>query len=225
MKEDIARKLRDHLSKPVVTEVDVVYLLATVRGILEKENPNPKPFALWMYCHWALHHDLTFPGTTTHFLERVDAFVVDTVAGFTSTGTYTMSESHNLFREFIHLDSFRTQLKEFLVSYDLPTDLCDKTDSWKAFVAAYGEVVKDHTLSAVPRSGTGSQLVAVERVIFSGKRGKRRNPASSEPIVQWDVVLKDGRILRNEMQGNPGVGLRLSSAIRLLIPAPATPAP
>ena len=47
MNKDITRKLRNHLSQPVNTECAVVYLLAEVRKILERDKLDPKPFALW----------------------------------------------------------------------------------------------------------------------------------------------------------------------------------
>ena len=79
MTRDIIGKLRDHLAEPVETECAVVYLLAEVRKILEREKPDPKPFALWMHCHWALHVNLTRTPTTIAFLHRVDDFVTATV--------------------------------------------------------------------------------------------------------------------------------------------------
>jgi len=51
MTKDIIAKLHEHLSRPVDTECTVVYLLAEVRKILERDKPDPKPIALWMYCH------------------------------------------------------------------------------------------------------------------------------------------------------------------------------
>ena len=114
MTKDIIGKLREHLSKPVDTECSVVYLLAEIRKLLDRDKPDPKPFALWMYCHWALHVDLTKSNTTRRFLKQVDDFITSIVAGFPPNGTYTLIDSHNLFEDFVYLDAFRTQLRDIL---------------------------------------------------------------------------------------------------------------
>src|SRR2546426_10116453 len=76
MIKDITEKLRKHLAGGVRTECRVVYLLAEIRKILEEEKPDPRPMALWMFCHWALHVNLSRSGTTAHFLEQIDAFTI-----------------------------------------------------------------------------------------------------------------------------------------------------
>jgi hypothetical protein len=64
MTKDIVSKLMALLSEPVDTECKVVYLLAEVRKLLERDDPNHNMGSLWMYCHWALHVDLESPKTT-----------------------------------------------------------------------------------------------------------------------------------------------------------------
>src|SRR5207253_9831572 len=59
MTNEIIKKLRKHLVGGVRTECRVGYLLAKIRKILEDEKPNPRPLALWMFCHWALHVNLS----------------------------------------------------------------------------------------------------------------------------------------------------------------------
>jgi hypothetical protein len=146
--KDIVSKLRDHLSNPVDSECTVVYLLSAVRKLLERDDPGHKHFALWMYCHWALHVDLGSPTTTLHFLEQVDDFVTSNVAGLTPNRPYGLLDSHRLFREFVYWDAFRNQLTSVLKSYSLPTDLCDNDNTWFSFLCAYAGVIEDGTLSA-----------------------------------------------------------------------------
>jgi hypothetical protein len=59
----------------------VVYLLCEARKLLDKYPPNPMPFALKLYCHWAPHVDLTHTGTTLPFLKKVDGFVAGAYIG------------------------------------------------------------------------------------------------------------------------------------------------
>jgi hypothetical protein len=148
MTKDIVQKLRKHLSSPIIKEPEVVYLLAEVRKLLEHDRPDPKPFALWMYCHWALHVKLTKTRTTLHFLERLDVFITHEIAGFTPHGDFSFLDSQNLFREFVFLDTFRQQLLDFLSSYDLPIEVCSDDGNWSVFMAAYAEVIKDGVLAS-----------------------------------------------------------------------------
>jgi hypothetical protein len=56
MTEDaIVTKLRGALSKTVDSEAKVLYLLAESRKLLETYPSDPRPIALKIYCHWALH--------------------------------------------------------------------------------------------------------------------------------------------------------------------------
>ena len=193
MQDAIVAKLKNHLSKPVNTECAVVYLLAETRKLLEQNTASPKPFALWMYCHWALHVDLTYKNTTTHFLQEVDRYVRNTVDGFQPDDDFTLPDEHALFREFLFLDTFRMQLRQFLDSHGLTTDLCDNDRWWFAFMSAYAGVIEDGTLSA-----TGNRdLQAVQKVVF--RKGATLTPENHVPfVITWDIILNNGDILTVE---------------------------
>src|SRR5580704_16073208 len=139
------------------------------------DKPNPQPFALWMYCHWALHVDLTHSKTTISFLNRVDAFVTRNVSNFTGKGPWSSVDDELLLKEFIYMESFREQLGAFLKSYDLPTALCDNDEQWFAFLLVRS-VIEDGTLSLEKPTTNATKanktpgLVAVEKVIFSKKK-------------------------------------------------------
>src|SRR4051812_49301874 len=106
MARDTLRKLIDHLSMPIKDGPCVVYLLAEVRKLLESEDPKQENGALWMYCHWALHVDLTNPRTTMDFLKRVDRWITNNVAYLTPSGSCTVADEFRLLSEFIYLDTF-----------------------------------------------------------------------------------------------------------------------
>src|SRR6266853_2222095 len=98
----IVEKLRAALSGAVDSECKVVYVLAESRKLLETYAPDPLPFALKLYCHWALHIDLENPKITLAFLERVDRHAASVLAGNSD-----MAEEHRMVREFVFLDTFR----------------------------------------------------------------------------------------------------------------------
>lgn len=202
MRDHIVEKLRNHLSASVDTECAVVYLMAEVRKILEKTDSQPEPFALRMYCHWALHVDLDRWQTTRRFLLAVDSYVRNNVEGFEPDECFHFKNENDLLREFLYLDTFRKQLGNFLRSCDLPTRLCDEDASWFTFLAAYAGVIEDGTLSAK----ANDSLVAVERVVFY--KGAARSFGNHVPfVVAWDIKLKDGRTLTVETEARSGLWL------------------
>jgi len=90
----IVAKLRDALSDRIDSECKVVYILVETRKLLETYPPNPLPFALKLYCHWALHVDLDNPNTTLPFLERVETYVEGLFAGDLSDHPKPANEGH-----------------------------------------------------------------------------------------------------------------------------------
>ena len=189
MKDDIVAKLKTHLSVPVDTECAVVYLLVEVRKLLGMNQPNRNLSTLSMYCHWAVHVDLTHAKTTGEFLEKIDCFVRNKVHGFEADGKCSFNDEQDLFRDFSSLDTFRGELSCFLNSYDLPTSLCDDTRSWHRFISAYASVIEAGTLSA----GKVQETKAIKEVTFT------KLPSSENDAlfgIQWDVKLTNGKTLR-----------------------------
>ena len=172
MTKDIVGKLRNHLAQRIDTECAVVYLLAEVRKLLERDDPQQRHGAVWMHCHWALHVDLHSPKTTLEFLKFVDCWVTNTVADLFPRGTWKPLQEHYLFKDFIYLDTFRTQLKTFLACYGLPTQLCDQDDRWFAFLSSYAGVIEDGSLTA--RGDRNNELGAVKQVTFTKAKSRRR---------------------------------------------------
>ncbi len=200
MTKDIVGKLEALLNQPIDSECKVVYLLAEVRKLLERDDPEHKMGSLWMYCHWALHVDLESPKTTEGFLEKVDRWVTNTVAYLTPSGAWTFREEYNLFKDFVYLNTFRHQLRVFLAAYKLPTTVCSDNSQWNRFIQEYGGVIEDGTLAAVGKKGT---LKAVERVTF--EKGDDLTTGNHVPfVIRWTIQLKDGRSLITSVETVPG---------------------
>jgi len=216
MTKDIISKLKTHLEHRVETECGALYLLAEIRKLLERDDPKHQSFALWMYCHWALHVDLSGLDTTKQFLLPIDALVFNKISGFGGDPFYNPLTEDLLFRELIFLDTFRDQLKAFLMQYGLPTEICDNEDSWFSFVEAYAGIIEDGSLSI---SSDNTPLKAIKKVVFC----KGGVPIAADSIfsfvIQWDIVLIDDRIFRMGFEAKPG--RRALSFGGQLIPAPA----
>ena len=207
MTKDIVGKLACFISDPVDTECKVVYLLAEVRKLLERDDPEHKMGSLWMYCHWALHVDLDSPKTTEGFLERVDRWVTNTVAYLSPSGPWTFGEEYNLFKDFVFLDTFRHQLQTFLEVYGLPPTVCSENHQWNRFIQEYSGVIEDGSLSAVGKKAT---LKAVEKVTF--EKGAQLPAEHHVPfVIRWSIDLKDGRMLRTSVETVPGGSGKMTS--------------
>jgi len=200
MTKDIVGKLQLHLGKPIDTECGVVYLLAEVRKLLERDDRQRRSGCLWMYCHWALHVDLDGPKTTLEFLKQVDLWVTNTVHGLLPRGPWKPLQEHYLFRDFVYLDAFRRELRRFLVSYMLPTNLCDEDPRWFAFLSAYAGVIEDGSLAI--SADKNNDIGAVKQITFT----KGRTLSAEHHVgfvIQWNIELKDGRTLKTEVDALP----------------------
>lgn len=186
MRDEIVEKLRQMLSANIDSECKVVYTLCEIRKLLDKYPPDPEPFALKLYYHWALHIDLTGADTTLPLLQRIDSFVERI-----TTGPERFRDDLTMFREFLFLETFRQQLKEVLKSYRLPTALCDVDARWHEFLEHYAGVIEDGSLSCRAKP---QQLKHVKQVVFS--KGRKRPDNPHVPFdMQWEIFLNDDREL------------------------------
>jgi hypothetical protein len=196
MTEDaIVSKLRNALSGAVDSEAKVVYILAETRKLLETYPPDPLPFALKLYCHWALHIDLGHPKTTLPFLEQVDGFAASVLAGSTN-----VLAEHRMLREFVYLDTFRKQFWKFLSAYDLSTELCDDDSRWSEFLGHYAGVIEDGSLSCKAKADS---LKLVSEVVFTKGRASASWEKSLLPFyLTWTIILQDGRKMTVEVSAS-----------------------
>lgn len=184
MKNSIVEKLAALLSSRIDSECKVVYLLAECRKLLDTYPPDPKPFALNLYFHWALHINLSYSNTTKPFLDRVDAYVASVKAG-----NKNIAGENYMHREFILFDTFRKQLREFLGYYVLPTAICDEDSHWHDFIECYSGVIEGGSLTF-----SGNGLRFIDEVRF--KRGRRVGDEMIMPFnLVWEIYKAGKEVL------------------------------
>jgi hypothetical protein len=207
MEDAIIGKLRDLLRGSIDSECKVVYLLAETRKLLDKRfgGGGRRFFALRLFCHWALHVDLSRSRTTTEFLRGLDEFVVSTLAGTTDF----LAEQRAL-RELSSLNIFREQIRDFLNDCDLPLTLCE-ADSWATFLRFYSCVVEDGSLSNEICARPSDNLRLVERVLM--KKATALAGYLYSFFLAWEIKLKDGRIL--DVSASADDNLSVASGIKL----------
>lgn len=206
MQKSIVEKLRLFLSEAVDSECKVVYLLAESRKLLATRPITPEPFALRLYCHWALHVDLNLPRTTRAFLEQVEKYADSVLAG-----SKDILQEHRMVREFVFLDTFRQQFRKLLEIHDLPTGICDDDARWHEFLTHYAGVIEDGTLSCRAKK---RPMKLVSKVVFT--KGRAVQDHHTPFTLQWTIFLVDGRKLALEVRASAPEGKEIiSSVIRL----------
>jgi hypothetical protein len=150
-----------------------------------------------MYCHWALHIDLHGRDTITPFLRQVDDYVHGVLIGPEDIGA-----SNRMVREFLMLDTLRSQLRDFCQSNGIRTDLTDSDGRWNQFVEHYAGVIEDGTLEIrSPNHG----LRHVKQVTFYKGDGARGEFVQIPFDMVWRIALLDGRSIDVDVNARPAV--------------------
>lgn len=206
----IVTKLNALLADRIDSECKAVYLLCEVRKLLEHVPPPQRPFALNMYCHWALHVDLHGKDTISPFLKQVDHYVNGKLVGPEDFGA-----DHRMVQDFLVLDTLRAQFRDFCQSSGIRTDLTDNDDRWNEFVRHHAGVIEDGSLAIRAQS---HGMKHVKQVTFT----KGRNATDEFDQIPFDMVwrvdLLDGRSLDIDVNARPsrdGVGTMVSTGIHL----------
>ncbi len=188
----IVEKLNAALLGGINSECAVVYLLAETRKLFPIYKPNHNPFALKLYCHWALHVKLSNPKTTREFLERIDAYAESFLQG-----NKDIVGEHQTLKDLVFSDTFRQQFRAFLNHFDLRAAICDEDAQWHEFLKHYSGVIEDGSLEC-----QGEGLKLVDKVVF--RKGRPRPTESYIPFdLIWEIVLLNGKTLKVEVNASP----------------------
>lgn len=125
-KEEIKSKLQDVFKKVELDEVDVVYILRSIRKVLDIDK-NKEYKKLRFYCNWALHIQID---DTNVVSEELGSFPDDVVS------------SH----KFLMYETFHKELKSFLEKYSLQTNIYKDNDSVFKFNKLLTDIYTDTPL-------------------------------------------------------------------------------
>lgn len=163
-----------------------------------------------MYCHWALHVELHGKDTITSFLRQVDDYVHGVLVGPEDFGA-----SNRMVREFLILDTLRSQLRDFCQSNAIRTDLTDEDARWNEFVHHYAGVIEDGSLEIrAPNHG----MQHVKQVTFVRGREATGEIAQIPFDMVWHIALLDGRSIDVDVNARPpmnGAGPMIAWGIHL----------
>ena len=179
--DHIKEKLRKLLGNTIDQECQAVYLMVQLRKLWEKEGRPSTPLSIWM--NWVAHTDLTHEGTVSSLMSPIE----DWANEFCKNGAPPLGPQELTFY------NFKEDLKNRLVTLDLPTNICDNAIQWKAFITAYSSVIEDGSLTI-----SSPQFNHVEKAIF-----KKDRPLPNSPLpfsIVWTIFLKNCKYREIELQ-------------------------
>ena len=202
---EIVRKLNERLTRlPITEEETAVYVLTQTRKLLELElaqrqedakrlgqplAPSPYP-TLGFYCNWAVHTSLD-KTPAQEFMNKVMSIL-------TLNGNHTEAE-HRELDSLLTMQSFRDELRLFLVANHIHDALCTDEINWGRFLEAYSRVVHDTKLILKGNpTPIGPLKLAVETLTVESVPGA--DFAADRPFpMNWMIAYADGRNARLEL--------------------------
>ena len=148
MTPDILPKLTAELDKGITTEVQVVYLLAGIRKLIERDKVEDQYPDLKFYCDWALHSSMDRAAAKA-VLKQFDAahVLLKRNVKLRDLPAALKSEIDRISQ----MRSFETELTHFLDAYGLHRLTQHRYDGWVHFLHLYTKVIEDIPLVvAVP---------------------------------------------------------------------------
>lgn len=141
MTADIIRKLGDELTTGITTEVQVVYLLAGIRKLIERDKVEEQYADLKFHCDWALHSSMDRAAAKA-ILNRFDSAHALLRTKVINLRTLPW-ELRNEIDRISQMEIFEEQLAQFLAAYGLPPLTQHRSDGWAHFLHLYTKVIED----------------------------------------------------------------------------------
>lgn len=180
MKPDLIAKLAVQLERPVSSEPHAMYIMVEIRKLLDITKLKADYPGLLFHCDWAVHAFLersSISRDITAFFESIHAFTNDPDPGkLFSIWTDRMNS-------LIGVETLQAEMRTFLRSQGLPTEISDKRSRWTKFMSHYAGIIEDCPLIAV------AQSECIEKVVI-------KKVASLRPGVlfeiAWEPLFKTG---------------------------------
>jgi hypothetical protein len=182
MQDEIVRKLRDELGRPLLRESQVLYIMAETRKFIEREkDEGRKDYPLLeFFCNWVLHIKVDRPHNAVNI--RLFLQVFDFKDGM-SLEAYLAS---NFFQDIMHLKVLKSELRRFLEERGLQRELVDEHNWWSSFIYLYTSIV-----SEVPLEYTKGDLLPDEvQELTLFRMGQKATP---QKLTRWHIKLRNGK--------------------------------
>jgi hypothetical protein len=188
---DIISKLTTELDAGIKTEVQVVYLLAGIRKLIERDKIRDQFPDLNFHCDWALHSSLDRAAAKA-ILKEFDAAHALLAAGakLRDLPPALRSEINRISK----MRSFNNELSQFLATYNLPPLTKNRPDGWVHFLHLYARVVEDIPL-VVSSTAVAQHITRVTVHFEQAREVLSENPGEREMLfkVTWTTHDKNGQ--------------------------------
>jgi hypothetical protein len=144
MTAEILRKLGVELEKGITSEIQIVYLLAGIRKLIERDKVEDQYRDLKFHCDWALHSSMDRAAAKAVLRQFDAAFVL--LKGNEKWRDLPARLKSEIDR-ILQMRSFKNELTVFLKAYDLPPLERHRDDGWVYFLHLYTKVIEDIPLS------------------------------------------------------------------------------
>lgn len=190
-RRDIISKLTAELDAGITTEAQVVYLLAGIRKIVERDKIRDQYPDLNFHCDWALHSSLDRSAAKA-ILREFDA------AHALLRGNIKLRDLPTPLRAEIDriskMRSLEKELSEFLTAYGLPQLTKNRPDGWAHFLQLYARVVEDIPL-VVSSPAVARHITHVTVHFDQAREAISENPWEKEMLfrVTWTTHDRNGQ--------------------------------
>ena len=185
---DILGKLTTELEAGITSEVQVVYLLAGIRKLMERDEVREQYPDLNFHCDWALHSKLE-GRAAKDVLRKFDAAHAHLRDKKIELRDLPLDLKNEIDR-ISKMRSFEEELSGFLETYGLPPLTRKRPDGWPHFLHLYANVIEDIPLVVTDTTATGPKHISHVVVHFE----QARQDVGGEVLfkVGWTTHDKNG---------------------------------
>jgi hypothetical protein len=197
---DITGKLTAELGTGITTETQVVYVLAGIRKLIERDKVEDQYASLRFHCDWVLH-SIMDRAAAKAILRQFDA-----AHPLLRDGIELRKLPPGLRREIDRISkmsSFEQELVRFLTAYHLPSLTRNGQDGWPHFLHLYTKVIEDIPLMvSLPKKkprkgapGSAPKHISHVTVHFEQARETLKHPQGEDVLytVTWRIHDKNGK--------------------------------
>lgn len=188
--EAIIKKLATELENGIATEPQVVYLLAALRKLMERDGLKEQYTYLTFHCDWALHHKLR-GSTAQDILREFDAAHL-----LLRDGQIDLHDlPRGLEKQVIGISAmrfFEAELLAVLQHYGLPYVNRKKySEGWAHFIYLYSRVIEDISLEV--NDNIANHAEHISQVVVHVDTAPIKNGPHLLFRVRWRLHDRDGR--------------------------------
>jgi hypothetical protein len=186
---DIIKKLTKELENGITSEVQVVYLMAQIRKLMERDQIENKYVNLKFHCDWTLHSQLH--GETAHQILRMFDAAYPVLKD--TKGKLQDELPNDLRANIDRLSEMRLFEEEFSVvlgNYGLPPLTVNCKDGWVYFLYLYARVIEEIPLEV--RVSRADAAKNVSKVVLKVRRAGEKAEIPFRLI--WEIHDKNGDI-------------------------------